>query len=117
MPTEINNRSNRRFSQIEFDEDKHLYYVGGKQIPSVTDILSPLHRSYGNINPSVLEYARQRGTAVHEALQMLATAGKFIIKSVDIAHIPIQATSNGHPKSRLIYRRILSGVQFTDRHG
>lgn len=75
MPTEINNRSNRRFFQIEFDEDKHLYYVGGKQIPSVTDILAPLHRSYGKINPSVLEYAAKRGTAVHEALQMLDLTG------------------------------------------
>lgn len=75
MPTEINNRSNRRFYKIEFDEVKHLYYVDSKLVPSVTEILAPLHRSYSSVNPSVLEYARNRGTAVHEALQMLDLTG------------------------------------------
>ena len=60
MPTSNNNGSNRRFYEMVFDEEKHLYYVDGKVVPSVTEILAPLHRSYGNLNPSVLDYARRR---------------------------------------------------------
>ncbi len=36
------------------------------------------------------EYLSAMPGAANEALQMLATAGKFIIKSVDIAHIPVR---------------------------
>lgn len=75
MPTSKNNGSNRRFYEMVFDEEKHLYYVDGKVVPSVTEILAPLHRSYGNLNPSVLDYARRRGTAVHEELEMLDLTG------------------------------------------
>lgn len=39
---------------------------------------------------STREYISAMPGAVNEALQMLATAGKFIIKSIDIAHIPIK---------------------------
>lgn len=75
MPTSKNNGSNRRFYEMVFDEEKHLYYVDGKVVPSVTEILAPLHRSYGSLNPSVLDYARRRGTAVHEELEMLDLTG------------------------------------------
>lgn len=36
------------------------------------------------------EYLSAMPGAANEALQMLATAGKFIIKSIDIAHIPVK---------------------------
>lgn len=75
MPTDNKTGSNGRFYEMVFDEEKHLYYVGGKVVPSVTEILAPLHRSYGNLNPSVLDYARRRGTAVHEELEMLDLTG------------------------------------------
>lgn len=39
---------------------------------------------------STREYISSMPGAANEALQMLATAGKFIIKSVDIAHIPVK---------------------------
>ena len=45
---------------------------------------------------STREYISSMPGAANEALQMLATAGKFIIKSVDIAHIPVKnLLSNG----------------------
>lgn len=70
MPSEYENALNRRFSHmILFDEKDHVYTVDGVKTPSVTDILAPLHRSYGKINQSVLEYAARRGSAVHEALE------------------------------------------------
>ncbi len=56
---------------IFFDEQSHTYLVDGEEVPSVTTILQPLtSRVYSAVNPSVLEYARNRGTAVHEALEM-----------------------------------------------
>lgn len=39
---------------------------------------------------STREYISAMPGAANEALQMLATAGKFIIKSIDIAHIPLK---------------------------
>ena len=58
---------------IVFFEDTHEYIVDGQDnVPSVTTILKPLtDRGYANINPSVLETARLRGSAVHEALENL----------------------------------------------
>ena len=58
-------------TDIFFDEQSHVYLVNGTATPSVTDILAPLHRSYGAISPAVLEYAANRGTAVHEACELI----------------------------------------------
>lgn len=58
-------------SDIFFDPATHTYLVDGQKVPGVTEILAPLHRSYGKINQSVLDQAARRGTAVHEALEML----------------------------------------------
>ena len=56
---------------IVFDEVEHIYLVDGVEVPSVTTILQPLaNRAYSSVNPSVLEYARNRGSAVHEALEL-----------------------------------------------
>ena len=57
---------------IEFNEEKHIYTVDGKRYPSVTDICSPITTDhYGDINPTVLEMAARRGTAVHEATELI----------------------------------------------
>lgn len=56
---------------IFFDADSHIYLVNGIEVPCVSDILAPLsQRAYSEVNISVLDYARQRGTAVHEALEL-----------------------------------------------
>lgn len=58
--------------RIEFDEKTHTYAVEGVQYPSVTQILAPLTQShYGSINPSVLQYAADRGKAVHTACELI----------------------------------------------
>lgn len=57
---------------IVFDEITHTYLVDGQEVPSVTAILQPLtNRGYANVNPSVLEHARNRGTATHEFLELM----------------------------------------------
>ena len=53
---------------ITFDEATHTYTIGGKVVPSVTQMLDVLtYETYGKIDKAVLEYASKRGTAVHEA--------------------------------------------------
>ena len=58
-------------ARIDFNETTHTYTVDGKQVPSVTEILAPLHRSFGNISKVVLDNAAARGTAVHEACEAI----------------------------------------------
>lgn len=67
-----------RKPEIIFDETEHIYLVNGQEVPSVTTILQPLaNRAYSSVNPSVLEYARNRGSAVHEALEMYDLGGEL----------------------------------------
>lgn len=55
---------------IEFDEAKHQYKVDGVIYPSVTEILEHITApGYAKINPSILEEAKARGTAIHELTQ------------------------------------------------
>lgn len=57
---------------IEFDEKKHQYKVDGKVVPSVTEILEHITAvGYGKVNPSILEEAKERGTAVHELTEAI----------------------------------------------
>ena len=54
---------------IEFDEANHLYFVNGKPMPSVSRILAPLV-DFCYVPRETLEYASQRGTAVHKATEL-----------------------------------------------
>lgn len=65
-------QGNRGDIVIDFNEEKHIYTVDGKVVPSVTDICSPITANhYGSINSAVLEMASRRGTAVHEATELI----------------------------------------------
>jgi hypothetical protein len=55
--------------KIEFDEANHLYFIGGKPMPAVSEILRPL-LDFSRIPPDALEFARERGTAVHKATEL-----------------------------------------------
>lgn len=58
--------------KIDFDEEKHEYSVGGIKIPSVSEILAPLSAErYGELNPWMVRAAAARGTAVHEACELI----------------------------------------------
>lgn len=64
--------------EIIFDEATHTYLVDGQEVPSVTTILKPLSdRGYGKISQSVLQYAANRGRAVHEALEVYDLGGEL----------------------------------------
>lgn len=58
--------------QIDFDAEKHEYSVGGMKIPSVSEILAPLSADrYDGLNPWMLKAAAAKGTAVHEATELM----------------------------------------------
>ena len=58
--------------KIDFDEEKHEYSVGGIKVPSVSEILAPLSAErYGELSPWMLKAAAARGTAVHEATELV----------------------------------------------
>lgn len=58
--------------KIDFNAEKHEYSVGGVKIPSVSEILAPLSADrYADLNPWMLKVAAERGTAVHEATQLM----------------------------------------------
>lgn len=58
--------------KVDFDEEKHEYSVGGIKVPSVSEILAPLSAErYGDLNPWMLKAAAAKGTAVHEACEMI----------------------------------------------
>ena len=51
---------------LTFDQEKHEYRVDGVVIPSVTQIINSVAgERWDNIDSEALEYASQRGTAVH----------------------------------------------------
>ena len=58
--------------KIDFDPEKHEYSVGGVKVPSVSEILAPLSADrYDGLSPWMLKAAAERGTAVHEATEMM----------------------------------------------
>lgn len=52
---------------IEFDEEKHVYRVGGKKVPAVSDILKSIgiSKDFTMVDP----FYRDRGIAVHKAIE------------------------------------------------
>src|SRR3990167_5360031 len=71
---------------FRFIEDTHTYYLGDRVLPSVTEIISPL-QNYTDINPHVLEHARQKGDAIHTAVK-LHNEDDLDISTLDPAIIP-----------------------------
>lgn len=69
-----------QFPELHFDEAEHKYTYrdGGMELllPSVTQILRFVSRElYGEVPAHILENAAERGTRVHEAIEMAAKFG------------------------------------------
>lgn len=63
-------------SDLLFREADHIYTLGGKVLPCVSDLCAPLHRAvYENTPKWQMEAAAERGTAVHAATVALETTG------------------------------------------
>ena len=63
-------------SNLEFMGDRHIYYLGGKQIPCVSDLCRFIAREIYKDTPDwQLEAAADRGTKVHSAAEILDKYG------------------------------------------
>lgn len=65
-----------KLSEIQFDEQNHLYLVNGVVYPSVTQIMEPMSLMlYKNIPGSTLNTAADRGTRTHEQISNYVNYG------------------------------------------
>lgn len=55
--------------QLLFNEETHQYFLGTRELPSVTTVMKGLITNFDGIPKNTLEHARQRGTAVHKACE------------------------------------------------
>lgn len=61
---------------LEFDEERHIYSYNGIKVPSVTQIMKPLSSdAYGSIPKATLDKAAERGTRVHNAIEIFTNYG------------------------------------------
>ena len=61
---------------LQFIEEGHKYIVDGEEVPSVSEIIRFISREvYGDIDEETLQYAAERGTAVHKACEELDKTG------------------------------------------
>lgn len=59
-----------KMNKFEFNETNHIYKLNGSVIPSVTEVIEPIHQKvYKNISAHSLEIAADRGTRVHRAIE------------------------------------------------
>lgn len=52
--------------ELHFEESTHTYTMGGKVLPSVTELCAPLTAAKYAVPSAVVDYAASRGTRVHE---------------------------------------------------
>ena len=61
---------------LEFEESTHTYWCNGQECISVTQLLQyKFPNKYANINKEVLDRAAERGTFVHECIEMYERYG------------------------------------------
>lgn len=62
--------------ELEFEEVGHIYTLNGVQIPSVSKIIEPITtKGYQHISAVVLQNAADKGTAVHNAIELFNKYG------------------------------------------
>lgn len=64
---------------LTFDEKEHIYRYDGKTVISVTQVLADIG-TYTGVSKSTLEQAAERGTAIHQAIELYS---KFEIIEIE----------------------------------
>ena len=73
-----------KLDELTFEEERHVYQLDGRILPSVTTIMRPLSNAmYGTVDESILKKAASRGTAVHNAIENYTLFG---IEDIDEAY-------------------------------
>jgi len=63
---------------LAFNEEKHEYLVDGRPAPSVTELVAPLGEDYDDLDEYMelaVDYAAERGTALHAYIAHRLTGG------------------------------------------
>lgn len=65
--------------ELEYIDDGHIYLVDGIIVPSITQMLKKkFGNKYNNVSRAVLKTACEKGTMVHEAIEMYCKTGEEI---------------------------------------
>ena len=63
-------------SKLTFDPTTHTYTIDGKEVLSVTQVLQLIFPTkYDGVDPAVLKRASERGTFIHEAIEVWERLG------------------------------------------
>lgn len=92
---------------LEFDAATHTYTLDGRVLPSVTQVLKEARIcDYSMIPQAVLQFAAERGTAVHLATQLL-DEGDLDVESLDPVLAPyVQAWEKFKAETGFVSERI-----------
>lgn len=64
------------FPELVFEEMPHIYLLNGEKIPSVSNIMEPLSGAhYSGVSEKTLDHAAERGTNVHNAIEIYLKFG------------------------------------------
>ena len=75
--------------QTSYNEEEHKYYVDGKEVPTITEIASPISAERLNaLQQSLLDRARARGTRCHEMFEEYLLIGELDIEEIETEYIP-----------------------------
>lgn len=100
--------------QLTFVKDTHEYFVDGEKVPSVSDICRFVKNEVYSLAPEYLmKMAAERGTAVHEATELLDNTGKVDIETAYAPYLKAYATYRKEHKVR--YE--LTEQMFADKDG
>jgi hypothetical protein len=72
---------------LTFSSVGHVYKFDGRVVPSVTQVLAPLERSFEYVDPDYLERAREFGQHVHKAIELF-NLGELDEVALDPALVP-----------------------------
>ena len=76
-------------STTRFDEIEHKYYVGDKELPSVTEIAKPISSERLNaLQMSLVEKARLRGERCHELAEEYLLLGDIDPDEIEMEYFP-----------------------------
>lgn len=97
------------FENLTFEEERHLYWVDGKPIHSVSHYLTPIsNQVYQNIGHNTLDLAARRGTAVHFAIELYNAFGVVEIDDEFRPYLDAYLSwfDKNHPESILEERKV-----------
>lgn len=104
---------------VEFNPNTHTYYVDGRKVPGVTQIVAPLGEDYDqpdDLTESVLEAAADRGTVLHDYIAFRLTGGEAEDYEMEEIYAPyaeaVEAFFSEHAVIPLLIETPLAAADF-----